>query len=89
MQLRANGTDPEHEALLADSVGLALLVVSKRSPRRSGSRSCCTTCSPFLAASRDGDFDALVAVLDPDEVQIALAPASAGAKATIGRRGPS
>ncbi len=24
---RADGTDPEHEALLADSVGLALLVV--------------------------------------------------------------
>ena len=40
---RADGIDPEHEALLADSVGLAL-----------------------LAAARDGDFDALVAVLDPD-----------------------
>jgi hypothetical protein len=40
---RADGVDPEHEALLADSVGLAL-----------------------LAAARDGDFDALVAVLDPD-----------------------
>jgi RNA polymerase sigma-70 factor (ECF subfamily) len=112
----ADGTDPEHEALLADSVGLALLVVLEtlspaerlafvlhdlfvvpfddiatilgRSPeatrqlasrarrRIQGKR---TVPDPdlahqrvvvdaFLAASREGDFDALVAVLDPDVV---------------------
>jgi RNA polymerase sigma-70 factor (ECF subfamily) len=112
----ADGTDPEHEALLADSVGLALLVVLEtlspperlafvlhdmfavpfdeiativeRSPeatrqlasrarrRVRGER---TVPDPdldrqrevvdaFLAASREGDFDALVAVLDPDVV---------------------
>jgi len=112
----ADGTDPEHEALLADSVGLALLVVLEtlspperlafvlhdmfavpfeqiasiidRSPgatrqlasrarrRVRGER---TDPDPdldrqrevvdaFLAASREGDFDALVRVLDPDVV---------------------
>jgi RNA polymerase sigma factor (sigma-70 family) len=112
----ADGTDPEHEALLADSVGLALLVVLEtlspaerlafvlhdmfavpfdeiasivdRSPqatrqlasrarrRVQGER---TVPDPdldrqrevveaFLAASREGDFEALVAVLDPDIV---------------------
>jgi len=34
---------PEQEALLADSVSLALLVVLETCHRRSGSRSCCTT----------------------------------------------
>lgn len=112
----ADGTDPEHEALLADSVGLALLIVLEtlspaerlafvlhdtfgvpfdeiapivdRSPeatrqlasrarrRVQGER---TVPDPdidrqrevvdaFLAAAREGDFDALVAVLDPDIV---------------------
>ena len=43
----ADGTDPEHEALLADSVGLALLVVLETlPPGRAARRSCCTTCSP-------------------------------------------
>ena len=42
---RADGADPEHEALLADSVGLALLVVLETLGPPSGSRSCCTTCS--------------------------------------------
>jgi RNA polymerase sigma-70 factor (ECF subfamily) len=113
---RADGIDPEHEALLADSVGLALLVVLKtltpaerlayvlhdlfsipfdeigaildRSPDaarqlasrgRRRIRSADTTpdadraeqqrvVGAFLAAARDGDFDALVAVLDPDVV---------------------
>jgi RNA polymerase sigma factor (sigma-70 family) len=112
----ADGTDPEHEALVADSVGLALLVVLEtlnpaerlafvlhdifavpfddiapiveRSPeatRQLASRarrrvqSERTMPDPdlerqrevvdaFLAASREGDFDALVAVLDPDVV---------------------
>jgi RNA polymerase sigma-70 factor (ECF subfamily) len=111
-----NGTDPEHEALLADSVGLALLVVLEtlsprerlafvlhdmfavpfeeiapivdRSPeatrqlaRRARRRVQGERALPdadlgrqrevvdaFLAASREGDFDALVAVLDPDVV---------------------
>jgi RNA polymerase sigma factor (sigma-70 family) len=113
---RADGPDPEQEALLADSVGLALLVVLdslgpaerlafvlhdmfavpfediaamiERSPaatRQLASRARRRVraeapvpdpdlgrqrevVEAFLAASRDGDFDALVAVLDPDIV---------------------
>jgi RNA polymerase sigma-70 factor, ECF subfamily len=113
---RADGVDPEHEALLADSVGLALLVVLEtlspperlafvlhdifampfdeiapivdRSPdaarqlasrarrRVRGERTVPDTdlatqrrvVDAFLAASRDGDFEALLAVLDPDVV---------------------
>src|SRR5919109_4288725 len=112
----ADGTDPEEEALLADSVGLALLVVLDtlapaerlafvlhdmfavpfdeiapivdRSPTaarqlasRARGRVQGATPSPdtdlsrqrevvdaFFAAAREGDFDALVAVLDPDVV---------------------
>ena len=112
----ADGTDPEHEALLADSVGLALLVVLEtltpaerlafvlhdmfavpfdeiapiveRSPeatRQLASRARrrvrgadrvpdadlsaqWEVVEAFLAASRNGDFEALVAVLDPDVV---------------------
>src|SRR5918995_4230895 len=115
---RAEGIDPEHEALLADSLGLALLVVLEeltpaerlayvlhdifsvpfeeigaileRSPEaarqlasrgRRRIRAAHTTphadagaqqeevVEAFLAAARDGDFDALVAVLDPDIVE--------------------
>ncbi len=113
---RADGTDPEHEALLADSVGLALLVVLEtlkpaerlafvlhdmfavpfdeiarildRSPdaaRQLASRgrrrvqgehvvpdadvdTQRQVVDAFLAASRDGDFEALLALLDPDVV---------------------
>src|SRR5205814_975939 len=113
---RADGTDPEHQALLADSVGLALLVVLEtlspaerlafvlhdmfavpfdeiapivdRSPeatRQLASRARRRVrgenripdadlgtqrevLDAFLAASRDGDFKALVEVLDPDVV---------------------
>ncbi|HEV7177837.1 MAG TPA: sigma-70 family RNA polymerase sigma factor [Solirubrobacteraceae bacterium] len=113
---RADGTDPEHEALLADSVGLALLVVLEtlapaerlafvlhdmfgvpfddiapivdRSPdaaRQLASRARRRVrgapvpsaadltaqwqlVDAFLAAARDGNFDALVAVLDPHVV---------------------
>jgi RNA polymerase sigma factor (sigma-70 family) len=112
----ADGVDPEHEALLADSVGLALLVVldtlapaerlafvlhdmfavpydeiapivgrtpaaakqlASRARRRvqgadpvpepdvSRQRE---VVEAFLAASRNGDFDALLTVLDPDVV---------------------
>jgi RNA polymerase sigma factor (sigma-70 family) len=112
----ADGTDPEHEALLADSVGLALLVVLEtlspperlafvlhdmfavpfdeiapivdRSPeatrqlasrarrRVQGERAVPDAnldtqrevVDAYLAAAREGDFDALVAVLDPDVV---------------------
>jgi RNA polymerase sigma factor (sigma-70 family) len=112
----ADGTNPEHQALLADSVGLALLVVLEtltpaerlafvlhdmfavpfeeiapivdRSPEatrqlasRARRRVRGTPTVPdadlnaqwevveaFLAAARKGDFDALVAVLDPDAV---------------------
>ena len=113
---RGDGTDPEHEALLADSVGFALLVVLDtlspaerlafvlhdmfavpfeeiapivgRSPTatrqlasRARRRVQGATNVPdadltrqrevvaaFLTAARDGDFDALLAVLDPDVV---------------------
>jgi RNA polymerase sigma-70 factor, ECF subfamily len=113
---REDGTQPEHEALLADSVGLALLVVLDtlgpaerlafvlhdmfgvpfdeiagmvdRSPDAarqlaSRARRRVQGAAPvpdadlaaqrrvvdaFFAAARDGDFDALVAVLHPDVV---------------------
>ena len=113
---RTDGIDPEHEALLADSVGLALLVVLEtltpaerlayvlhdmfsvpfdeigaileRSPdaaRQLASRgrrrirgadmtpdadaaAQQEVVEAFLAAARGGDFDALIAVLDPDIV---------------------
>ena len=112
----ADGVDPEQEAVLADSVGLALLVVlekltpaerlafvlhdmfavpfeeiapmvgrkpdaarqlASRARRRvQGSDPVPATphsrqrevVDAFIAASHDGDFDALVAVLDPDVV---------------------
>jgi RNA polymerase sigma factor (sigma-70 family) len=160
---RESGTDPDHEALLADSVGLALLVVLEtlapaerlafvlhdmfavpfeeiapivgRTPAaarqlasrarrrvhgvggqvgaggwgRVGGREGSATCSnadltrqrevvdAFLAAARGGDFDALLAVLDPDVVlrsdRAATAPgasreirgaATVARKATVG-----
>ena len=113
---RLDGTDPEHEALLADSVGLALLVVLEalgpaerlayvlhdifavafdeiapiveRSPEaarqlasRARRRVEAENTVPdvdldaqrevvdaFLAAARDGEFERLVAVLDPNVV---------------------
>jgi RNA polymerase sigma-70 factor (ECF subfamily) len=113
---RADGIDPEHEALLADSVGLALLVVLEtlspperisfvlhdifavpfeeiapivdRSPeaaRKLASRARRRVrpertvpdvdletqrelVDAFIAAARDGHFDRLVALLDPDVV---------------------
>src|SRR5262245_12122422 len=113
---RADGINPEHEALLADSVGLALLVVLEtlspaerfsyvlhdmfsvpfeeigsildRSPEaarqlasrgrrrirgtdrvpEAGPAAQQEVVEAFIAAARDGDFDALVAVLDPDVV---------------------
>jgi RNA polymerase sigma factor (sigma-70 family) len=113
---RADGVDPEHEALLADSVGLALLVVletldpaerlafvlhdmfavpfdeiapmvgrtpaaarqlASRARRRVQGEATVPDADlarqrevvdAFFAAARDGDFDALVAVLDPDVV---------------------
>jgi RNA polymerase sigma factor (sigma-70 family) len=113
---RADGTDPEHEALLADSVGLALLVVLEtltpaerlafvlhdmfgvpfdqiapivdRSPeaaRQLASRARRRVraqdrvpdadldaqhevVEAFHAAAREGDFERLVALLDPDVV---------------------
>ncbi len=113
---RADGTHPEHEALLADSVGLALLVVLEtlspaerlafvlhdmfgvpfdeiapivdRSPdaaRQLASRARRRVqgentvpdadldtqrevVEAFLAAAREGDFEALLEVLDPDVV---------------------
>jgi RNA polymerase sigma factor (sigma-70 family) len=122
----ADGVDPEHEALLADAVGLALLVVLDtlapaerlafvlhdmfavpfdeiadiidRSPdatrqlaSRARRRVRGATPEPdsdltaqrevveaFMAAARDGDFEALVACLDPDVVLRADAGAMPG-----------
>jgi RNA polymerase sigma factor (sigma-70 family) len=113
---RADGTDPEHEVLLADSVGLALLVVletlspaerlafvlhdmfavpfddiapivgrspeaarqlASRARRRvqgeprvpdAGLDAQRAVVEAFMAAAHDGDFDGLLAVLDPDVV---------------------
>ena len=113
---RVDGTDPEHEALLADAVGLALFVVLEtlnpaerlafvlhdmfgvpfddiapivdRSPQaarqlasrarrrvRAENRVPDTdvdaqreVVDAFLAAAREGDFERLIAVLDPDVV---------------------
>jgi RNA polymerase sigma-70 factor, ECF subfamily len=119
---RESGSDPEHEAIMADAVGLALLVVLdtltpaerlafvlhdlfdvpfdeiapivERSPtaarqlasrarrrvrgQRQGQETATvsdadrtrqrTVVAAFLAASRAGDFDALLALLDPDVV---------------------
>jgi RNA polymerase sigma factor (sigma-70 family) len=113
---REDSTDPEHQALLSDAVGLALMVVLEtlspaerlafvlhdlfavpfdqvaavlqRSPvaaRKLASRARQrvqagapapdtdlvhqrVVVDAFFAAARDGDFDALVAVLDPDVV---------------------
>jgi RNA polymerase sigma-70 factor (ECF subfamily) len=112
---RENRIDPDHEALLADSVGLALLVVletlapaerlafvlhdmfsvpfdeiaaivgrsptatrqlASRARRRVQGAAVPDTdlthqrevVDAFFAAARDGDFDGLIAVLDPDTV---------------------
>ena len=135
---RPGGTDPEHEALLADSVGVALLVVLdtlsaaerlafvlhdifavpfdeiapivERSPeaaRQLASRARRRiqgeptvpdvdlerqreVVDAFLAASREGDFDALLAVLDPDVVVRADQGAvPAGAAGRVGASGPT
>ena len=127
----AEGTSPEHEALLADGVGLALLVVLQelspaerlayvlhdmfdvpfdeiapiveRSPQAarqlaSRARRRVRGTAPahdgdpatqraavdaFLAASRDGDFDGLIAVLHPDVVYRADRGAAAGGSVEV------
>jgi RNA polymerase sigma factor (sigma-70 family) len=75
---RADGTNPEHEALLADSVGLALLVVLETlsPPERLAFVLHDIFAVPFeeiapivdRSPERDGDFEALLALLDPDVV---------------------
>ncbi len=120
----AGGIDPEHEALLADSVGLALLVVletlspperlafvlhdmfavpfdeiapivdrspeaarqlASRARRRvqgehtvsdAGVETQRELIDAFLTAARDGDFEALLEVLDPDVVLRTDGPAA-------------
>jgi RNA polymerase sigma factor (sigma-70 family) len=131
---RADGIDPEHEALLADSVGLALLVVLEtlspperlafvlhdifgvpfdeiapivdRSPeaaRQLASRARRRVqgekavpdadldtqrevVHAFLAAARDGDFQALLEVLDPDVVLRADLGPEGGSREVRGAR---
>src|SRR5690242_4837864 len=131
---RVDGVNPEHEALLADSVGLALLVVlemlspperlafvlhdmfavpfdeiaqivdrspeatrqlASRARRRvqgearvpdAGLDAQREVVDAYLAASREGDFEALVAVLDPDVVLRAdLGPLAGGSRVVRGR----
>jgi RNA polymerase sigma factor (sigma-70 family) len=130
---RDDAVDPEHAALLADSVGLALLVVLdtldpaerlafvlhdmfgvafdeiapmvERSPdaarqlasraRRRVEGAAATpdrdvhrqreVVDAFFAAARDGDFGALVSVLDPDVVL--RADAGAGSRLSVVHRG--
>jgi RNA polymerase sigma-70 factor, ECF subfamily len=129
---RVDGMDPEHEAVLADSVGLALLVVletlspperlafvlhdmfgvpfdeigsivdrspeaarqlASRARRRVRAERAVPDADPvaqraavdaFLAAARDGDFDGLVAVLDPDVVLRSDFGGAAGARVVRG-----
>jgi RNA polymerase sigma-70 factor (ECF subfamily) len=129
---REDGIDPEYEALLADSVGLALLAILEtltpperlafvlhdifavpfdeiapiidRSPEaarqlasRARRRVRAERTVPdadletqrevvdaFLAAARDGDFDRLVAVLDPDVVVRADFGPAGGSRETRG-----
>ena len=136
VQSLAGGSDPEGEALLADSIGPALLVVLDtlapverlafvlhdmfavpfddiapivgRSPAaarqlasRARRRVQGTAAAPdadrprqrevvgaFLAASRDGDFDALVALLDPDVVLRADRVAVEASEARVARGAP-
>src|ERR687897_1521288 len=129
---RADGIDPEHEAMLADSVGLALLVVletlnpaerlafvlhdmfavpfdeiapivdrSSEAARQLASRARRRVqgeaaipdadldtqrevIDAFLAAAREGDFEALLEVLDPDVVRRAdLGAVSVGAPRVV------
>jgi RNA polymerase sigma factor (sigma-70 family) len=129
---RQGGTDPEHEALLADSVGLALLLVldmlspaerlafvlhdlfdvpfdeiapivgrtptaarqlASRARRRvhgadTGNDADVTrqreVVDAFLAASRGGDFEALLALLDPEvELRADAAAVLAGAASEV------
>jgi RNA polymerase sigma factor (sigma-70 family) len=123
---REDGIDPEHQALLADGIGLAMLVVletltpaeriafvlhdtfgvpfdeiapivgrspaaarqlASRARRRVRGATTVPAADPsrqwevvdaFLAASRDGDLGALLAVLDPDVV-LRADPGAAGA----------
>jgi RNA polymerase sigma factor (sigma-70 family) len=123
---REDGIDPEHQALLADGIGLAMLVVletltpaeriafvlhdtfgvpfdeiapivgrspaasrqlASRARRRVRREATVPAADParhrkvvdaFLAASRDGDLGALLAVLDPDVV-LRADPGAAGA----------
>jgi RNA polymerase sigma-70 factor (ECF subfamily) len=130
---RTDGIDPEHEALLADSVGLALLVVletlspperlafvlhdifalpfaeiapivdrspeaarqlASRARRRvrgestvpdADSETQREVVDAFLAASREGDFEGLLAVLDPDVVLRAdVGPLAGGSREVRG-----
>jgi RNA polymerase sigma-70 factor (ECF subfamily) len=131
-----DSVDPEDEALIADSVGLALLIVldtlapaerlafvlhdifdvpfeqiaaiidrSEPAARQLASRArrrLRTTATPdtdlaaqwelvdaFLAAARDGDFDALLTVLDPDVVRRVDAGATAPGVPRILRGAPA
>jgi RNA polymerase sigma-70 factor (ECF subfamily) len=131
---RLDGVDPEHEVLLADSVGLALLVVletlspperlafvlhdifgvpfdeiapiversaeatrqlASRARRRIRAENAITdpdldaqrdVVDAFLAASRDGDFERLLTLLDPDVVVRSDFGAEGGSREVRGAR---
>jgi RNA polymerase sigma factor (sigma-70 family) len=55
---RQDGIDPEHEALLADSVGPALLVILETLAPAERLASCCTTCSQCPSTRSPLSWDA-------------------------------
>jgi RNA polymerase sigma-70 factor (ECF subfamily) len=82
------GSDPEQEALLTDSVGLALQVVqiAANVPDRDLGRQW-QVVDAFMDAARNRDFAALVAVLDPNVVLRADTGTLRGAAASRVLRG--
>ena len=68
------GSDPEHEAVLADSIGLALLIVLDTLSPAERIASCCTTCSACRSRRSGRSWDATLQ--PPASWQAARAAAS-------------